>query len=137
MKEMTVEAKIENVSLVTEFVEAQLDAMDCPMKIQMKLGIAIDEIFSNIALYAYDSQTGEVTINIEKQKEPMAVKITFMDKGVPYNPLEREDPDITLSAEEREIGGLGIYLVRKIMDDVKYEYKDGKNCLTILKKMEF
>lgn len=133
MKEITVEARSENVSLVTEFVEEQLESMDCPMKIQMKMGIAIDELFSNIALYAYPSGDGDVTVRVEKQEEPAAVRITFIDRGVPYDPLKKEDPDVTLSAEEREIGGLGIYLVKKTMDDISYEYKDGQNILSVLK----
>ena len=133
MKEIKVEARSENVSLVTEFVEEQLECMDCPMKIQMKMGIAIDELFSNIALYAYPSGDGDVTVRVEKQEEPAAVRITFIDRGVPYDPLKKEDPDVTLSAEEREIGGLGIYLVKKTMDDISYEYKGGKNILSILK----
>ena len=133
MKEITVEARSENVSLVTEFVEEQLESMDCPMKIQMKMGIAIDELFSNIALYAYSSGNGDVTVRVEKQEEPAAVRITFIDRGVPYDPLKKEDPDVTLSAEEREIGGLGIYLVKKTMDDISYEYKDGQNILSVLK----
>ena len=133
MKEITVEARSENVSLVTEFVEEQLECMDCPMKIQMKMGIAIDELFSNIALYAYPSGNGNVTVKVEKQEEPAAVKITFIDRGVPYDPLKKEDPDVTLSAEKREIGGLGIYLVKKTMDDISYEYKDGQNVLSVLK----
>ena len=133
MKEITVEARNENVSLVTEFVEEQLESMDCPMKIQMKMGIAIDELFSNIALYAYPSGDGDVTVRVEKQEEPAAVRITFIDRGVPYDPLKKEDPDVTLSAEEREIGGLGIYLVKKTMDDISYEYKDGQNILSVLK----
>ena len=133
MKEIKVEARSENVSLVTEFVEEQLECMDCPMKIQMKMGIAIDELFSNIALYAYPSGDGDVTVRVEKQEEPAAVRITFIDRGVPYDPLKKEDPDVTLSAEEREIGGLGIYLVKKTMDDISYEYKDGQNILSVLK----
>ena len=133
MKEIKVEARSENVSLVTEFVEEQLECMDCPMKIQMKMGIAIDELFSNIALYAYPSGDGDVTVRVEKQEEPAAVRITFIDRGVPYDPLKKEDPDVTLSAEEREIGGLGIYLVKKTMDDISYGYKDGQNILSVLK----
>ena len=94
------------------------------MKAQMQIDIAIDELFGNIAHYAYNPEVGEATVRIEVIEDPLAVVITFIDNGVPYDPLKREDPDTTLSAEEREIGGLGIYLVKKSMDEITYEYKD-------------
>ena len=99
----------------------------------MEIDIAIDEIFGNIAYYAYGEKTGTVTVRIEALQEENGVQLMFLDSGVPYDPLTRQDPDISAEIEEREEGGLGIFLVRKTMDDMKYEYKDGQNCLTIRK----
>lgn len=135
MKELTVDATIENVAAVTAFVDEQLEQLDCPMKTQMQVDIAIDELFGNIAHYAYNPAIGAATVRIEVSENPLAVVITFIDNGVPYDPLAKADPDITLSAEEREIGGLGIYMVKKSMDDVSYEYRDGKNILRIKKNI--
>ena len=133
MKELTIAATVENIETVTNFVNEQLEALDCPMKAQMQIDIAIDELFSNIAHYAYNPDVGEATVRVEVTEDPFAVVITFIDNGVPYDPLAKEDPDITLSAEERKIGGLGIYMVKKSMDDITYEYKDGQNILKIKK----
>ena len=135
MKELTVEAKIENIEAVTDFVNEQLEALGCPMKAQMQIDIAIDELFSNIAHYAYNPEIGQATVRVEVIEDPLAVTITFIDNGVPYDPLAKADPDTTLSSEEREIGGLGIYMVKKSMDDITYEYKDGQNILKIKKKL--
>ena len=135
MKELTIAATVENIEVVTDFVNEQLEALDCPMKAQMQIDIAIDELFGNIAHYAYNPDVGESTVRVEVTEDPLAVVITFIDNGVPYDPLAKADPDITLSAEEREIGGLGIYMVKKSMDDITYEYKDGQNILTIKKKI--
>lgn len=135
MKELTVAASIDNVSAVTEFVDEQLEALDCPMKAQMQIDIAIDELFSNIAFYAYGEGEGEATVRFEAVDSPRAVRITFIDSGIPYNPLSAEDPDVTLSAEDRKIGGLGIFMVKKSMDTVEYVYQDGKNMLTIQKNL--
>ena len=136
MKELTIAATVENIESVTDFVNEQLEALDCPMKAQMQIDIAIDEIFSNIAHYAYNPEIGQATVRVEVLEDPLAVTITFIDNGVPYDPLAKADPDTTLSAEEREIGGLGIYMVKKSMDDITYEYKDGQNILTIKKNLQ-
>lgn len=133
MREITVDAAIENITEVTAFVDEQLEAFDCPMKVQMQIDIAIDELFSNIAHYAYKPEVGKATVRVEFDEEPRAAVVTFVDRGVPYDPLAKKDPDVTLSAEERKIGGLGIYLVKKSMDDMFYEYKDGQNILIIKK----
>ncbi|MBR1989353.1 MAG: ATP-binding protein [Firmicutes bacterium] len=135
MKELTIDAVIGNIPEVTAFVDEQLEALDCPMKAQMQIDIAIDELMSNIARYAYNPDVGPATVRVEVMEDPMAVIITFIDNGVPYDPLSNEDPDINLSAEEREIGGLGIYMVKKTMDEVVYEYKDGQNILRIRKNI--
>ena len=131
MKELSIAATVENIEAVTAFVDEQLEALDCPMKAQMQIDIAIDELFSNIARYAYNPDVGEATVRVEVMEDPLSVVITFIDGGVPYDPLAAADPDTTLSAEEREIGGLGIFMVKKSMDDITYEYKDGKNILSI------
>lgn len=135
MKEMTVIAKVENVGVVTEFVDEQLKAYNCPMKAQYQIDIAIDEIFGNIAYYAYNPDEGLATLRVEVAEDPLAVILTFVDNGIPYNPLEKGDPDISLSAEERESGGLGIYMVKKTMDQIEYEYKDGQNILKVKKNL--
>ena len=134
MKELTVDATVENIATVTEFVNAQLEQSGCPPKIQMQIDIAIDELFGNIAHYAYDPDVGPATVRVEVDEEPCVI-ITFIDNGVPYDPLGKEDPDITLSAEERGFGGLGVYMVKKSMDDISYEYRDGQNILRIKKRI--
>ncbi|MBE6827895.1 MAG: serine/threonine protein phosphatase [Ruminococcaceae bacterium] len=128
---LTVEAKKENLDEVIGFVDGYLEKSDCPMKAQMQINLAVEEIFVNIASYAYGGKNG--TAEITMSGEENEVTITFADSGIPYNPLEKEDPDISLSADVREIGGLGIFLVKKNMDNVSYDYTDGKNILTIKK----
>ncbi len=135
MKELTLDAVVDNITKVTEFVDGQLEELGCPMKAQMQIDIAIDELFSNIAHYAYNPEVGPATVRVEVVEDPMAVVVTFVDSGVQYDPLAKEDPDTTLSAEERDIGGLGIYMVKKSMDDITYEYKDGQNILRIRKNI--
>ena len=135
MKELTIAATVENIEAVTDFVNEQLETLDCPMKAQMQIGIAIDELFGNIAHYAYAPNVGEATVRVELMQEPRSVSITFMDSGVPYDPLSSADPDTSLSAEERAIGGLGVFMVRKIMDEVIYRHENGMNVLTIRKKI--
>ena len=134
-KEMTVEAVTGNIPTVTDFVLGELQRLDCPKKAQMQISIAIDELFGNIAHYAYRPDTGPATVRVGVEEDPLAVVITFIDNGKPFDPLSQEEPDITLSAEEREVGGLGIFMVRKAMDQVTYEYKDGQNILRIKKNM--
>ena len=135
MKEITVDATIENMNTVTAFVDDFLDQIACPMKSKIQINIVIDEIFGNICHYAYKDSVGAVTVRVESGTTPKAVFLTFTDNGVPYNPLETEDPDITLSSEERKIGGLGIYLVKKNMDEMKYEYVNQQNRLWMEKKL--
>ena len=136
MKELTVEAAVENIDIVTDFVTRELDALDCPMKAEKQISVAIDELFGNIARYAYSPDIGKATVRFDVEEEPMSVVITFIDNGVPFNPLEQAEPDIHATAEERKIGGLGIFLVKKTMNLVEYEYKDGQNILRIKKNLE-
>lgn len=135
MKQLDIEARVENLDTVIAFVDEQIEALDCPPKIQMQIDVAVEEIFVNIANYAYNPEVGPATIRVEINKEKPAVEISFIDHGVKYDPLAKEDPDITLSAKERAIGGLGIFMVKKTMDDITYEYKDGQNILKIKKQM--
>lgn len=135
MKEMSFAATVENIEAVTDFVSEQLEALDCPMKAQMQINIAIDELFGNIAQYAYKPDVGEATVRVEVMEEPLSVVITFIDGGVPYNPLAAADPDTTLSIDERAVGGLGIFMVKKSMDEITYRYEGGKNILSIRKKI--
>lgn len=135
-KEITVVATVESIETVTDFVNEQLEAVDCPMKSQMQIDIAIDEILSNIAHYAYEEKYGEATVRVELSENPKSAVLTFIDRGVPYDPLAHAEPDTTLSADEREIGGLGIFMVKKTMDEVTYEYKGGTNILKIRKNFE-
>ena len=133
VKELTLEAKVANLQQVLDFVDENLTSMRCPMKIMMQIDVAVEEIFVNVASYAYTPNTGSVTIRMDLQEKPRAVVITFIDSGIPYNPLAKEDPDVSLSAEERSIGGLGIFMVKKTMDKMEYEYKDKQNILTMTK----
>ena len=130
MKELIIDAKIENLDMVLEFICAELEECECSMKMQTQIAIAVEEVFVNIAHYAYNPEVGGVVIRVSVEDE---VTIEFEDKGSPYNPLEKTDPDITAGAEEREIGGLGIFMVKKIMDAVEYRHEDNRNMLIIRK----
>ena len=132
-KTMETEAVKAHLPQVLDFLEGSLEEAGCPMKTLMQICIAVEEIFVNIASYAYAPETGSVRIRLDMPGEPSKAVITFEDSGIPYDPLKKEDPDVTLSAEERQIGGLGIYMVKQSMDDVRYQYTDGKNVLTLEK----
>lgn len=130
--DITVAADIGSLDKVTGFINNMLVRYGCPDKTMKQIAIIVDELFGNIAYYAYPQGTGDVTVSIEITREQTrAAVITFTDCGIPYNPLERESPDITLSAQERKIGGLGIYIVKQSVDDISYEYVDGMNVLSI------
>lgn len=133
MKQIKVKADTAELDNVLSFADAILEELGCSVKAQMQIDIAIEEIFVNIAHYAYPEAEGEAVISVDSGEGP-SVTITFEDEGIQYDPLKNEDPDITLSAEDRPIGGLGIFMVKKSMDEVSYEYKDGKNRLTIKKR---
>ena len=133
LKELTLDATVENITVVTEFIDQQLENAGCPMEVQYLIDIAVDELFGNIAKYAYTDRIGKAIVRTEiSDKEAL---ITFVDSGIPYNPLMREVPDLDLTIEERNPGGVGIHIVRKSMDDMKYEYTNNQNILTICKKI--
>ena len=133
--ELEIEASRENLPEVMNFVSRNLQAVNCPPKACMQIDIAVEEIFTNIANYAYAPDKGNAKVRVDVTEDPVTVTITFIDHGKPYDPLAKEDPDVTLSAEEREIGGLGIFMTKQVMDDVIYEYKDGSNILTLKKTL--
>ena len=134
MKEMILNAEIARMDDVLDFINAEREAHDVPMKTIMQLDIAIEEIFVNIAHYAYNPEIGQAAITVDVDDAARSIAIRFMDRGKPYDPLSREDPDVTLDVEERQIGGLGIYMVKKSMDEVTYTYEGGQNVLTIRKR---
>lgn len=133
MVKFIVPAEIEQLDKVLSFIDGMLDKSECSVKSKLQIDVAVEEIFVNIASYAYGNQKGNA--EIEYQLNDNSAVITFTDSGEKYNPLERDEPDVTLSADEREIGGLGILMVRKSMDDIKYSYENGKNILTIYKSI--
>ena len=133
MTEWTFEAVAENIPQLTELIDGQLEALDCSMKAQMQIDVAVDEIFGNIARYAYGDGRGDATVRFDFDGTSRMASISFMDRGMPFDPLKKADPDVTLSVEEREVGGLGIFLVKKTMDDMKYRYENGMNILTLYK----
>ena len=135
MTNKTFPAKTEALLDVLGFVEEQLESYECPMKIQTAICVAIEEVFVNVAHYAYGGKEGDVTFAIDFEEETRNVTIQMTDKGVAFDPLKKPDPDITLSAEEREIGGLGIFITKKTMDLVTYAYENGENILTMRKKI--
>ena len=129
MSELNIKAADENLNSVIGFIDEILEQNECSMKAQMQIDVAVEEMFVNVAHYAYTPDTGNVLI--ECSVDDGVASITLTDCGVQYDPLEKPDPDVTLSAEERQIGGLGIFMVKKSMDEVYYEYKDGKNIFTM------
>ncbi len=135
MKGITVEANRENLLQVQSFIDRELEAADCPMATQIAIDVAVEELFVNIASYAYGGKSGPATIQVHINENPTSAEITFIDRGKQYDPLAKPDPDVTLAAKDRKKGGLGIFMVKNSMDDIKYEYKDGKNILTLIKNL--
>lgn len=133
MKELIIEASIEKLDEVLEFVNESLQISECSMKVMTQINIAVEEIFVNIAHYAYNPEIGGAVIRICISED---IIIEFEDNGKPYNPLLAMDPDITLGAQERDVGGLGIFMVKKIMDRVEYNHVNNKNILKISKRKE-
>ncbi len=135
MKELVVEADVNNLFEVQMFIDEQLEEAGCSMPAQIAIDVAVEELFVNIASYAYGEEIGVAVVQVSVHEDPLSVEITFMDNGEQYDPLAKPDPDTTLSVDERKKGGLGIFMVKNSMDDINYEYKDGKNILTIKKNL--
>lgn len=133
--ELEIPAKVENLPEVKQFIERGLKGTGCSLGILKKIHVAVEEIFVNIASYAYAPGTGPVKVCLELTGTPLKAKITFADRGIPYNPLESTDPDVTLSVADRKIGGLGIFLTKMTMDAVDYRYEGRQNILTIRKEI--
>ena len=134
-KVLTIAAEVESLPEVLAFVDGLLEENDCSMKARMQIDVALEELFVNIAHYAYPDGKGEAEIRADVT--PEQIEITLIDSGIPYDPLKKPDPDVTLPAEERAIGGLGIFMTKKFMDDMSYRYSDGRNMLTIKKKLRY
>ena len=135
MTNKTFPAKTESLSDVLGFVEQTLETFECPMKIQTAICVAIEEVFVNVAHYAYPKGEGDVSLHIGFDDQHRTITFRMADKGVPFDPLKKPDPDITLSAEDRAIGGLGIFITKKTMDSLSYAYENGENILTMIKKI--
>ena len=122
----------------SEIIEFVMSSPDIPDDddLKFKLRLSIEEAVENVVRYAYDGGIGWLETNIDFNQDTLLLTIQLRDAGVPFNPLEKEDPDVTLSAEDRNIGGLGIYLCKKMMDNIEYRYEDGNNVLTMTKKVQ-
>ena len=135
MMKMNVPARVESIPKITDWIGEALEAIRCPMKTQMQINVAIDEIFSNIARYAYPDGEGDASVQFDFDAENGLLTLVFSDHGIPFDPLKKADPDTTLASEDRQIGGLGIFLVKKTMDEVSYRYENGENVLSLKKKI--
>lgn len=135
MDTITLPAKIENLPTVLNFIHNQLNGLDILENILFELELAIEEVYVNIARYAYGEGEGEVTITSCIGGNPLQIIIEFRDSGIPFDPLKNEDPDFSLKTEEKEIGGLGIHLIKKNVDYIGYEFHNGENVLTLKKSL--
>lgn len=135
MKELCVPAKLEQLDSVLSFVDSELHQAGCEETVKTQIMVAVEEIFTNISQYAYPKQEGRVTVQLQIIESSAIAQIEIIDQGVPYDPLERQDPNITLSVEKRDIGGLGIFMVKQMMDEVSYRYENKSNILTIRKAL--
>ena len=135
METLRIKALTDNLDRVLQYVDAALEIMGCSMKNQIQIDMAVEELFVNIAHYAYKGTVGDAVIIAGPDPKSGILRITFRDWGIPFDPLAKTDPDISLSVEEREIGGLGIFMAKKVMDTMDYRYENGQNVLTMTKKI--
>ena len=135
MKTFKMPATLENLQAATEFINNELNAAGFPDKARRQVDIVVDEMFANISSYAYKPETGDITIDFNLEDEGRTAVISFKDQGTPFDPLAEPDPDTTLPADQREIGGLGILLIKKTMDYVSYRRENDTNILTVKKRI--
>ncbi len=133
MKKLQIDAKIDNLNDVISFIDNILDDTNCTFKQRFAIEEAVEEIFVNIAKYAYPVDGGDAIIEVNTNIDPHYIQIIFIDQGIQYNPLEKEDPNFNIPLADRQIGGLGIYMVKNLMDNIEYEYDNQQNKLTIIK----
>ena len=129
MDQITVSAAEKQGKTVKRFINEHLRGLGCPDRMRIYVDVAVDETFSNIANHAYYPETGPVTVKVEKETNPLAAVITFIDNGAPSNPLAGK------KKTGQPAGETGLYIVKKIMDDVSYAYREGRNILTMRKKL--
>lgn len=132
-RRLSIKNEVEELTKLPEFVDTVCEEAGVDMALIASLNLALEEAATNVVLYAYEG--GEGIIDIDAVYTPEYLKFIITDAGIPFDPTQKEDADTTLSAEERPIGGLGIFLVRQIMDTIAYERKDGHNILTLIKKL--
>ncbi|MCF0146416.1 MAG: ATP-binding protein, partial [Eubacterium sp.] len=131
-KKIIIDADVSKLPVLQDFLDKHLENKNCPMSVTMEIQIAAEEMFANIANYAYPEGGGNMEVCISfTEGKPCVMTLVFTDSGVPFDPLAKTDPDVTLSAFERQVGGLGIYMTKKSMDDLAYVYQDGQNIFTM------
>ena len=133
MKMLETTSEMSNLSQVKAFICAELETTGLAKDVLHQIRMAVEEIFVNISEYGYDNSAGPVTISAGTDGKSSAVLVKIADSGLPFDPLENKSPDLTVPIAQRRKGGLGIFMVRRVMDEVSYEYKDGQNILTMIK----
>lgn len=135
MNILTIPAERDRLDQVQAFIDQNLAGVEYSPEAQIQLQIAVEELFVNIASYAYAPGHGDAVIGCRVEGDPPSITVQLRDWGKPFDPLAKKDADVTLSAEDRDIGGLGIYMVKNSMDAVDYKREDGQNVLTIRKNL--
>ena len=136
IRKIEVPAIVSELDAVQTFTKKILQEARFSEKSIKQVAVAVEEVFVNIAHYAYTPGTGEAAVQIEINKKPEQAVITFTDRGKPFNPMAKAEPDVSLPAKDRGVGGLGIFMARRLMDDMSYEYKEGRNVLRMVKEKQ-